>query len=121
MDLDYEQRSASLYLIQKVRQYDFQDAISVQGLAGGDALVLQSSVDGQTYQDWIYVDGGALQEELVLAGDRPHPGLAQAITPLSGMSIELKGQRLKLELASADGSLHELHLALRCPSQRDLK
>ncbi len=65
MNTNYQDRTVSSYLLEKVRQYDTKDAISVTDLDGTLALSIFTSEDGYSYTTHIYYYNGYLRELVV--------------------------------------------------------
>ena len=101
MEENYQARSSVTYLTEKIRQNDVQNGISVQEVAGEDALVLTRTVQERTYETWIYFYENSLYEVTVLAGSAVSPGNGQAVTSLSGLHISREGSRI-IEITATD-------------------
>ena len=61
MNANYEVRTASSYLTEKVRQNDCSAGISIVDFAGGNALALTNDVNSN-YTTYIYYYDGYLRE-----------------------------------------------------------
>ena len=55
MNYNYEVRTASSYLREKIRQNDIGAGIHVENIDGTDVLALSSNINGQTYKTYIYL------------------------------------------------------------------
>ncbi len=60
-------RTASAYILQKVRQSQDDESIRCDVIDGHDAIVLQQSLGGELYETWLYAEGGTLRELLTRA------------------------------------------------------
>ncbi|MDR1421930.1 MAG: DUF4860 domain-containing protein [Coriobacteriales bacterium] len=125
MQANYDQRTSSLYVAEKVRQSDSNGAITVRQLDGADALVLIDQTSGQFYETWIYVHDGMLCEALILSGADVNYQLGQTIMPLESMratqSSQGVGSLLELEFTLPDGSLSSIALSLKSQSPAALQ
>ena len=65
MNHNYEVRTVSSYLTEKVHQYDTSTGIAITDFAGGHALALSNTAEEQTYITYIYYYDGALRELLL--------------------------------------------------------
>lgn len=57
-------RTASAYILQKVRQNQDAGAIQTGNLDGYPAVQIRQNIDGQDYTTWLYCDGIHLKELL---------------------------------------------------------
>ena len=65
MNYNYEVRTASSYLREKIRQNDIGAGIHVENIDGTDVLALSSNINGQTYKTYIYYYDKSLRELFV--------------------------------------------------------
>jgi hypothetical protein len=87
MQQNYDQRTSSLYIAEKVRQSDTNGAVEVRQLDGNDALVLIEQESGEFYEIWIYVHEGMLCETFIPAGSEVNYQLGQEIMPVQAMHL----------------------------------
>jgi hypothetical protein len=88
MDENYSLRVSTAYIGTKLRQTDLTGAIRIEALGDGEALVLERSGDGASYQTWIYLEGGQLREVLTPTGQPFDPAAGQPIAEMAGFSVE---------------------------------
>lgn len=65
MDANYESRTISSYLTEKIRQNDSRDMIAITELEGTTALTLYTNENDVTYITYIYYYDNALREIVV--------------------------------------------------------
>ncbi len=65
MNYNYEVRTASSYLREKIRQNDIGAGIHVENIDGTDVLALSSNINGQIYKTYIYYYDKSLRELFV--------------------------------------------------------
>ena len=68
MNYNYEVRTATSYLREKVRQNDSDAAISVETINGTKALCLKNTINDIVYNTFIYYYDGSLRELYVQDG-----------------------------------------------------
>ncbi len=118
MDRNYESRTCSFYLTQKLRQCDTQGAVRLGQLGDGpgewNALVLCETYNGAQYETWIYTYQGMLREVLIKAGREVKATDGQMILELQGMSLEQDGGLIDVTLLGTDGTETSFCLFPRC-------
>jgi hypothetical protein len=107
---NFDTRTSLVYMAQKVRQSP-DGGIRVASVAGGDALVLTETYQGQTYESWIYVHGGKLREVLVPAGTPVMAGDGYSIMELASLDVDRDGSLLRLTAENAAGVRRSLSIA----------
>lgn len=116
---NYESRTASAYLVQKIRQNDTEGAVQVGQLENTDAIILSQTIEGKEYLTYLYYNNGFLKELLVqkgtnLVGNPLEAG--QNIMPLKDMSVENSFSRiLSINLTLNSGEVKKLLVSLHCP------
>ena len=114
MRKNYDRRTASAYLVQKVRQADVRGAVRVDELNGTPALVLTNRVGDRDYATWLYLYDGKLCEQLLRAEMAPEPAAGQEILPLKAMELDaLSGRLLSVRLTLEDGEEEAFYLGLK--------
>lgn len=101
METNYCARTSMAYLTQKARQGDVGDAIRVDDVSGGDALVITQIMAGQAYETWIYWHAGTLCEVTVRRGTEVLPGDGQMVMELASLHMTLASSGL-LTFETAD-------------------
>ena len=94
MNYNYEMRTATSYLREKVRQNDSHASISVCDIDGVSALSLKSTVNGQVYYTYIYYYDGYLRELYVQADSSYTLSAGQQIIEISGFELSMTTDRL---------------------------
>lgn len=94
MNTNYEERTVSSYLTEKIRQYDCQDSISIADLDGTKALAFLSAENDISYTTYIYYYEGALRELLVTDSSIYSPSSGQEILTLHGFEPEFVNDSL---------------------------
>lgn len=89
----YTSRTALSYVSEKVRQADVSEAIALVNPSGfpDNALVIHETVNGDSYDTFIYFYDGALRELLVKHGAEITPQQGTAIVSLRSFTIEESG------------------------------
>ena len=94
MNYNYEVRTATSYLREKIRQNDSHAAISIDNIEGTDVLSLKCEVNGIVYYTYIYYYGGYLRELYVQDGSSFSLSSGQQIIELSGFELSEATDRL---------------------------
>jgi hypothetical protein len=117
MRTNYDQRTSSLYIAEKIRQSDVNGALEIRQLEGNDALVLIEQESGEFYEIWIYVHEGMLCETFIPAGAAVNYQLGQTIMPVQAMSLaqssQGSGSLLEVDFTMTDGSSSGIDLFLK--------
>ncbi|MDR2196795.1 MAG: DUF4860 domain-containing protein [Coriobacteriales bacterium] len=117
MQTNYDGRTSSLYVAEKVRQSDVNGAVGIRLLDGGDALVLVEQQSGERYETWIYVHEGMLCETLISSGAKVDYRLGQEIMPMQTMRLaqfeQGNGSLLEVRFTMPDGSTSAIDLFLK--------
>ncbi len=94
MNYNYEVRTATSYLREKVRQNDSHASISINNIEGIDVLALQSKLNGVVYYTYIYYYDDYLMELYVQDGSSYSLDTGQQIIELSGFKLSKATDRL---------------------------
>lgn len=114
MQINYDRRTASAYLIQKVRQSDESGSISIGELKGSKALVLTNTVGERDYSTWLYLYDGMLCEQLMRSDMTPMPQAGQKILPLAGFDASFASDDLlMMQLELENGEEESFFVGLR--------
>jgi hypothetical protein len=120
MNDNYEVRTTSSYLTEKVRSHDSAGGIRVTELDGVNALALSENSDGGDYTTYIYYYGGALKELLVGAGSSFNLDAGQSIVSLEAFSVEeMNDGLLYITFTDSSGDFHEQYLAFHTPAGKE--
>lgn len=114
MDDGFTERTSLTYVATKLRQNDTAGAVHLEELAGGSALVLDQTVDGVTYQTWIYHYDGALRESFVEAGSPVEPEFGWHILDVAGFGVEESEGMLLLRSVDEEGNATSQWVFPRC-------
>ncbi|MDD6156141.1 MAG: DUF4860 domain-containing protein [Lachnospiraceae bacterium] len=121
MNYNYEVRTASSYLEEKIRQNDTVAGIAVTSMAPGmDAIALYSSENGVDYTTYIYCYDGWLRELFVTQDSVYSPSSGQEILELSALSAEFAGEDLlKVTFSGTDGVHYPVYLSIHSDSGKE--
>lgn len=118
MDYNYEIRTASSYLVEKVRQNDSASHIAVSELDGIPALSLTSEENGAHYTTYIYCYDGALRELFVSEHSVYAPNAGQQIVPLQDFAPEaLYSGLIRITVTGTDGTPVPLYISVHADSE----
>ncbi len=120
MNENYEVRTASSYLTEKVRQNDSAAGISIVEFAGGYALAIADDTDSG-YTTYIYYYDGYLRELFVGENAVYTPDSGQEIVACKAFMPELVRSGLILaSITDTSGTLHKIYLDIHVASGRDV-
>lgn len=118
MNANYEVRTASSYLTEKIRQNDCDAGISIVDFAGGSALALTDDTDS-SYTTYIYYYDGYLRELFVGENAVYTPDSGQQIIACKGFDLSLVRSGLILaSVKDTSGTLHKIYLNIHVTSGR---
>lgn len=121
MKQNYEVRTTVSYLKEKLHQNDTCAETETAYLAGGYALVLTNSIDGNTYSTYIYYYDGALRELSAAETSAFTPDSGQVIVTLESFDAEIVRPGLvRAVFKDTYGISHTLYLNVHSatPDQR---
>ena len=113
MDSNYESRTISSYLTEKIRQSDRQGQVSIEQIENTQALTIKTSEDDITYVTYIYYYDNALRE--IVVNDTSVFSLAtgQEIIQTGGFEAEqISSNLLKITITTNEGKQQNLFLSL---------
>ena len=87
MNYNYEVRTVTSYLREKVRQNDSDAAISVETINGTKALCLKNTINDIVYNTFIYYYDGSLRELYVQDGSSYSLDSGQMIVEIGGLDM----------------------------------
>ena len=118
MQANYDRRTASAYLVQKIRQADTGGNIRVDTLAEGPAVVLTHPVGEREYSTWLYLHDGMLCEQLLRANMTPDPATGQEIIALKALNVEaVSDDLLSFHLTLDSGEQETFFVGIRSEGQ----
>ena len=118
MGVNYESRTAVSYLMEKVRQNDTADSISLTTLEEVPALCMRSRVDEETYDTYLYLHDGHLKELFMREG----ASLGGQVLPAGTNIMELQDlafsyaseDLIRVSLQTASGESHTFYIHIHC-------
>lgn len=115
MNENYEDRTISSYLTEKIRQNDTRDAITVSSLEGIPALSLKATENGRSYTTYIYYYDGSLRELVATEGSVFTLSSGQEIIQMQGFTPQLvNASLLRAEVTDTNGDTQILYFSLHC-------
>ena len=113
MSDNYETRTISSYLEEKINQNDISGSGAVVQLDSTDALALTQTINGQSYTTYIYAYDGYLWEITVNSDTAVSPGSGQKILETGDMTIEaLSSNLFQFTITSTIGEDYSLYVSL---------
>lgn len=120
MDTNYESRTISSYLTEKIRQNDATESIFVTELDGVSALALVSYENDVTYVTYIYYYDEALREIMVTDNSVFSLATGQEIIKTNGFYAELiESDLLKITITTTEGTTKDLYLSLHSNARKE--
>jgi hypothetical protein len=120
MNENYEVRTASSYLAEKVRSHDSAESVSVEDLDGITVLALSENAKESDYTTYIYYYGGALRELLIGSDAAFMPDAGQSIVTLQDFCVEDRGEGLLyITFTDSAGLSHEQYLTYHTPAGKE--
>lgn len=123
MNYNYEVRTTSSYLQEKLRQSDVGEEVSVCTLAEDvSALALYEKIDGVRYCTYIYYYDGFLRELYVTEESKFDLSAGQALLEINGFTPEIKSKTLvKMTFTGTDGIAYPTYAALHTACGKEAK
>lgn len=120
MGVNYESRTAVSYIMEKVRQNDTADSISLTTLENTPALCMRSRIDEDNYSTYLYLYDGHLKELFMREGT----SLGGQVLPAGTDIMELQELALsyaaddliQVFLRTASGEAHTFYIHVHCNS-----
>ena len=120
MDTNYESRTISSYLTEKIRQSDSQGQISIVELENLSALALETVENDVTYITYIYYYDNALREIVVNDSSVFSLGTGQEIIKTGGFETELvDDDLLKITITTTNEEKQTLFLSLHSTGRKE--
>jgi hypothetical protein len=120
MDYNYQVRTVSSYLEEKVRQNDTLGQIAIGSISGTEALVLSSTEGENTYHTYIYCYDGYLRELLIMEGASVGPESGQKIMELSDFSVSnVSANLLKVTFTNEEGTAFPVYLSTHTSNSKE--
>ena len=122
MNKNYEDRTASSYLTEKIRQNDSADDISLVTLEEVTALSIKTQENEVTYLTYIYYYEGALRELVVTENSVFTLSSGQEIMEVSAFAPTfVHDSLLRITITDTQGTSQELYLPIRCSTGKEAK
>lgn len=113
MDANYETRTISSYLTEKLRQNDTSGTITITEIDGTHALALKTIENDISYVTYIYYYENALREIVVNESSVFSLETGQEIIQTGGFEADLVSDNLlKITITTAKDQKHTLYLTL---------
>ena len=113
MTENYETRTAASYLVEKFRQHDVTDSVSITELDGIPAIAFTQEINGQTYQTLLYTYENYLREITISKDSTIHPDAGQKIIEAKQMVITVCTDNLYcLTLTDSYGTTTPVYISL---------
>ncbi|MBQ1193873.1 MAG: DUF4860 domain-containing protein [Lachnospiraceae bacterium] len=120
MSENYNLRTVSSYLTEKIHQYDSKDAITIVDLDGTPALSLFATEGDISYATYIYCYNGALRELVVTKDSVYSLSGGQEIIKLQDFQPTLINSSLIHAIVTdIDGNQQHLYFSLRCIHEKE--
>ena len=114
MDANYESRTISSYLTEKLRQNDSQGTVLITDLDGVPALALETIENDITYTTYIYYFENALREIVVNKSSVFSLDSGQEIIQTGGFAAELISDDLiKITITTTQNEKQTMFISLR--------
>lgn len=120
MDQNYQIRTSSSYLIEKLHQHNTLHGVSITELDGVRALALTSEEKGIPYITYIYAYDGFLRELYVSDSSVFSLEAGQPIMEAADFDMRLlNGQLLYLSFSDASGHTYPLYISLLADTRKE--
>ena len=121
MNRNYEIRTTSSYLTEKVHQSDTITGVSVVDFSVGSALALTDRQNNQTYITYIYYYDGVLKELFVKEDAAFTPSAGQTIVQLHGFIPEVVHTGLiRITFTDTQNKEHSIYLDINAASGKEM-
>lgn len=91
----YSRRTTLQYLTTRVRQ---AETVTIGDLEGCEALVLEETIEGETYTTWVYRYDGWIRELYAVPGAKLPPNAGEAIVAADSFALQLRGNLLRVNV-----------------------
>lgn len=118
MSVNYESRTAVSYIMEKVRQNDTADSISLTTLEDVPALCMLSQIENETFCTYLYLYDGHLKELFMREG----ASIGGHVLPAGTDIMELRDLNLsyasndliRVSLQTTSGESHTFYIHIHC-------
>lgn len=94
MNINYEDRTVSSFLQEKIRQYDDGGQLSISTIDGYNAITMTSDINGIVCKTYLYYYDGYVRELMITKGSVYSANSGQTIISGKGMTAELTEEQL---------------------------
>ena len=120
LDANFESRTATSYLTEKIRHNDRADAIHLTELDGAPCIALDAVYESVSYTTYLYVWDGYLCEYLARTSEDISPEYGEQILPVQEFTAEQISDSLyRLTLTEEKSGTHTLYVTLRCSADEN--
>ena len=120
LDANFESRTATSYLTEKIRHNDRADAIHLTELDGAPCIALDAVYESVSYTTYLYVWDGYLCEYLARTSEDISPEYGEQILPVQEFTAEQISDSLyRLTLTEEKSGTHTLYVTLRCSANEN--
>lgn len=113
MNHNYEVRTTSSYIAEKIRQNDATSSVSITRLEGTEALCIYSVEEGVPFMTYIYYYDNSLRELTVTETSVFDLSSGQEIIPASGFVPSMPGSSLlRTDITDTNGNVHTFYFHL---------
>ncbi len=111
MDVNYDARTLSAYLSEKVQQQDRSGSIALDEFGSSTALLFTEKVAGREYETRVYLYEGYLTELLGKADSDLSPAAGHKLLPCESFEVEAIGTNLfHVDLVTSSGEEVSIYL-----------
>ena len=108
---NFDKRTASTYIVQKIRQCDEYGAISVGEIGNLPALTITKDIDGTSYTIYMYVYNGYLMEVFARTDTAISPQSGQRIIEMESMDVKISSSNL-ISVSVSDVEGHQIEVLI---------
>lgn len=113
MTENYETRTASSYLLEKFRQHDIAEAVTITEIDGIPAISFSQVINERSYQTLIYAYDGYLREITISEDSNIRPDAGQKVIEVAQLMItECAGNLYCLTLTDSYGTTTPVYISL---------
>lgn len=120
MDANYESRTISSYITEKVRQHDEAGVIYACDLEGTPSLALETVENEVTYVTYIYYYNEAIREIMVTEDSVFSLDTGQEIMKTGGFEASFEeNDLLKITITTTEGNTKHIYLTLHSNARKE--
>lgn len=118
--LNYTAGTSLSYITEKVHQSDENGSVSIGTFEGRDALILEQSLNDETYYTYIYTDQNELKELFVKDGVEASAASGKTILPVQSFTMKEAGDRsFAFTCIDTDGQKAYSVVSIRSTAERE--